>query len=239
MEARSIGSALDAPGVASCAAVRNGHPASRIVSTTSVPRRGIIRYSLRTARSIDTEERLRIFRAIRYTLLCPAASRKESATDAAVWVLIRRRGNLLCLIRRTHRKPFEGHVEPGSVRCSAHRPDQERPGIRQAAQAQQLLGLTVDGVAHLDVRPGPADPQPEGAGIAPQRCDRPVRLLPGDNGAGVLTAVDKLHPAFEPDPVVETDHQSRLVVPLPVGAADGDSGDEIAVPRPEPEMTCV
>src|SRR5918995_3677070 len=62
----------------------------------------------------------------------------------------------------TDRKVLEDDLEPGAVRGGAHRTDEERWGLGQARQAQQRILLSVDGVAHLDIRPAPADPQPQG-----------------------------------------------------------------------------
>ena len=131
---------------------------------------------------------------------------------------------------------LEGHLEPGAVRRGAHRTDEEWLGIRQAAQAQQFVVLAIDGGADLDIRPGAADPQPEGAGVVRKGHDGPVRMVPRDHGARVLAAVDELDAAFEPDPCVEADHQSRLVVLVTIGAGYFDAGDEVSIPRPEPEV---
>ena len=148
-------------------------------------------------------------------------------------------GVIVLLVRQTERKSFEGHRETGSVRRGAHGTDEERPSIRQATQAKQVVVRAIDGVAHLDIRPGPADSEPEGARVACQRRDRPVRLLPRDDRARVLAAIDELDATFEPDPLVAADHQSRLIVLVTIGAGDLDLGNEVAVPGLKAEVAAV
>src|SRR5215217_2189863 len=64
--------------------------------------------------------------------------------------------------RWTNHKTREDHVEPGSVWRGAHRTDEEPPGISQTSQTKEVVPLAIDGVPHLEIRPGAADPEPYG-----------------------------------------------------------------------------